>query len=110
MAFTYTLTSEPTTILRSDGVFVPTNPTNADYQDYLAWVAAGNTPTPLTPPSAALQAFAQLAAQDALMFRALEVLIDILLAKGVIAGSDFSATVRNLYLARKSLRTTAGVP
>ena len=30
----------------SDNAFIPMNPDNTDYQQYLAWVAEGNTPTP----------------------------------------------------------------
>ena len=36
-----------------DGAFVPFDPDNVDYQDYLAWLDEGNEPTPYTPPPAA---------------------------------------------------------
>lgn len=49
---TYTLTNDPNTIIRdADNAFLPTDNGNADYQAYLAWVAEGNTPTPVTPPA-----------------------------------------------------------
>ena len=51
---TYTLTAQPNIIVRDeDGAFIPTDPDNVDYQDYLAWLDEGNEPTPYTPPPAA---------------------------------------------------------
>ena len=31
----------------SDGAFIPLDPENIDYQEYLKWLAAGNTPLPV---------------------------------------------------------------
>jgi hypothetical protein len=35
-----------------DGAFIPFDPDNVDYQEYLAWLDEGNEPTPYTPPPA----------------------------------------------------------
>ena len=51
---TYTLTNVPEIIIRDeDQAFIPTDPDNIDYQEYLAWVEAGNKAAPYKPPPAA---------------------------------------------------------
>jgi len=42
---------EPNAVIRSDGTWIPFNPDNTDYQEYLKWVAEGNTPTPADEPN-----------------------------------------------------------
>lgn len=47
----YTLTEFPYTIIRDeDGAFIPTDPDNLDYQEFLVWLDEGNAPTPYEPP------------------------------------------------------------
>ena len=43
----FKLTQDPNTVLRmTDNAFIPKDPANTDYQAYLKWLAAGNTPLP----------------------------------------------------------------
>lgn len=43
----YRLTQDSQTVQRlSDNAFIPFDPNNRDYAEYLAWLEAGNTPEP----------------------------------------------------------------
>jgi len=43
----YKLTNNMNTVQRlTDNAFIPFDPSNTDYQAYLAWIAEGNTPLP----------------------------------------------------------------
>lgn len=46
----YKLTATPEIIARDDGWFIPTDPANTGYQQYLAWLAEGNVPEPYVAP------------------------------------------------------------
>jgi len=52
---TYQLTIGDTILRLADNAFIPPDPANTDYQTYLEWVAAGNTPEPAPEPLAPVQ-------------------------------------------------------
>jgi len=48
----YKLTKDNTSVIRlSDGAHIPLAPGNRDYSEYQEWLAAGNTPQPVDPPT-----------------------------------------------------------
>jgi hypothetical protein len=42
---------QPSSVLRNGNAFIPFDPANVDYQEYLAWLAEGNVPTPADQPT-----------------------------------------------------------
>ena len=42
----YQLTTGDTILRLTDNAYIPPDPANTDYQEYLAWLAEGNTPLP----------------------------------------------------------------
>jgi hypothetical protein len=49
----YTLTQNPDIVVRdADQANIPRDEGNRDYQEYLQWLAEGNTPAPYEPPPA----------------------------------------------------------
>ena len=44
-------------IRQADSAYVPLTPENRDYQEYLSWIDAGNTPEPADPPVDGVPAF-----------------------------------------------------
>lgn len=53
----YKITNGMSIVRETDGAFIPPDPANRDYADYLSWVEAGGVPdpyiapTPPTPPT-----------------------------------------------------------
>lgn len=52
--YTYQLSANSNSIVRSDGATIPVDIANSDYLDYLSWIEAGNTVTPAVQESLAV--------------------------------------------------------
>jgi len=47
---TYQLTTGDAILRLADNAFIPPDPANSDYAEYLTWLEAGNTPEPAPEP------------------------------------------------------------
>ena len=91
----------------SDGMTIAPDRGNTHYQEYLVWIAAGNTPLPYAPPvvDPAAQAKAELAESDSDMARIVEDLINVMLTKDLITESDIPQSAHDKMARRAKLRS-----
>jgi len=52
---TYQLTTSDLILRLEDNAFIPSDPANTDYVEYLHWLEAGNTPEPAPEPPAPVE-------------------------------------------------------
>ena len=89
-----------------DGMVIPKNTENLEYQEFLHALSAGAILQPYAPPviDPTAQAKAELAATDSEIARVAEDLIQTLISKGVIAESDIPESARDKMARRAKLR------
>lgn len=83
----YKLTNGTEIIRISDGAIIPPDVKNIDYQEYLSWVAAGNTPDPVPEPTLDEQAAAIEASYKLRLDAYKELLVSIIAADGTSQSS-----------------------
>lgn len=91
----YSLTNDTSVIRDADGACIPSDNKNADWRDYQAWLALGNTPTPYVapPPLDSLSAWDVISAK--VLFNH-ENRIRTLEAKSAITAAQFRTAVKAL--------------
>ena len=91
------------------GANIPVDERNEDYRRYQEWVAEGNTPDPVSTPPAKTDA-ELLYESDQQMIRAVDWLLQYLVANGVVQLADIPQQLKDLYLERKAQREAVGSP
>ena len=82
---------------------IPEDPRNADWAEYLEWLAEGNVADPIAAPVPPSDED-QLQGSDQQMIRAVDWLLQHLVQKGVIQVADIPGALKQLYQERKALR------
>jgi hypothetical protein len=109
---TYSLSSNGGIIRDADGAFIPDDPANRDYAEYMAWMAEGNEATPYQPPAPTWGDF-QSEARDALeatshtMERITEA---VSLGKTTLAAADVVAFMQYRVALRAIVSEKTGTP
>lgn len=114
----YRLTSGALVIRLNDNAYIPCDPSNTDYQQYLDWLEKGGAPKPLDPPSVGFLAGMERQWRDSELAQA-----DIQLNKiqdgaaqgqklngGNTASSCVTGQIHNGFLMRRNARPRRSMP
>lgn len=92
-----------------NNLHIPNSMSNIDWVAYQEWLSQGNTPDPLPPPYVPTDADL-LGESDLKMIRAVDWLLQYLVANNVVQLADIPAPLKTLYLERKAQRQNVGSP
>lgn len=85
----FKLTNSTGIIRTTDGAIIPNSPANVDYQDYLEWLALGNTPEPYVESPASIPAVSPRQIRQALTRANLRTSVESAIGSGDQDGKDW---------------------